>query len=64
MWVNGSRVTSVRKGLPSTCPKKSTDACFDTGNRGFVTLVGFEKVGISRSARSLSGATGTPVTMG
>src|SRR5918911_3515234 len=56
--VSGSNVTSVRNGLPSTCPTISTESCFETGNSGLVTLVGSEKVGILRSTRLLSGATG------
>jgi hypothetical protein len=38
----------------------STDACRETGKRAFVTCVGFEKVGIVRSTRALSGATVRP----
>src|SRR5215218_2425431 len=56
--VSGSNVTSVRNGLPSTWPTIRTDLCLETGNSGLVTLVGSEKVGITRSTRSLSGATG------
>src|SRR5215204_4500274 len=56
--VSGSNVTSVLNGLLSTWPTISTESCLDTGNSGLVTLVGSEKVGILRSTRLLSGATG------
>src|SRR5215208_4399175 len=56
--VSGSNVTSVLNGLPSTWPTISTESCLGTGNSGLVTLVESEKVGILRSTRLLSGATG------
>src|SRR6266850_7505085 len=37
----------------------STDCWRETGKSGFVTWVGFKNVGIARSTRALSGATGT-----
>src|SRR5919109_2294825 len=55
--VSGSSVTSVRNGSPSTCPSIRTDAWSDTGNSGFVIVVGSEKVGIARSTRAWSGPT-------
>src|SRR5687767_3634185 len=56
--VSGSSVTSVRNGLPSTRPTMRTDSCFETGNRGFVMLVGSENVGVARSTRLPCGAVG------
>ena len=51
--VYGSSVTSVRNGLPSTCPRNRIDACSETGNSGFVISVGWENVGTARSTRSV-----------
>src|SRR5829696_8011988 len=56
--LSGSNVTSVLNGLPSTWPTIGTDPCLETENSGLVTWVGSEKVGILRSTRLLSGATG------
>jgi hypothetical protein len=41
-------------------PSMSTDAWLETGNSGFVMLVGFENAGRSRSTRASSGATARP----
>ena len=57
--VSGSSVVSVRNGLPSTVPFRTTDARRLIGNRRFVTLVGFEKAGATRSTRRSSAATGS-----
>src|SRR5215216_6716374 len=62
--VSGTNVTSVLNGLASTWPTISTESCLETGNSGLVTLVGSEKVGILRSTRALSGATGISPEMG
>jgi hypothetical protein len=58
IWVSGRSVTSVRNGFPSTWPSIRSESCDETGNSGLVMFVGSENVGISRSTRSLSGATG------
>src|SRR4249919_66303 len=39
-------------------PSIRTESCSETGKSGLVTFVGSENVGIARSTRSLSGATG------
>ena len=56
--VSGSSVVSVRNGLSSTVPLSTTERRWLIGNSGFVTAVGSENGGATRSARSSSGASG------
>src|SRR5919204_5803786 len=55
---SGSRVNSVRNGLPSTWPPKMTWATSLVGCSGLVIGTGWENDGLTRSTRLLAGATG------
>jgi hypothetical protein len=58
VWRPGSRVYSVRNGLPSTWPPKMTWATMLVGCSGLVIGAGWENDGRTRSTRRLAGATG------
>jgi hypothetical protein len=57
-------VVSVLKALPSTVPLRTADWRLLIGKSGFVTSVGLEKGGATRSTRSLFGASGELVQPG
>lgn len=56
VFVPGSRLTSVRKGLPSTCPPMMVCVTSLVGWSGLVIRVGWAKRGSVRSTRSFVGA--------
>ena len=62
--VSGSSVVSVRKSSPSTLPSSTALCRSAIGNQGLSTAVGSENVGVSRSTRADSGATGRPAVSG
>jgi hypothetical protein len=55
---NGSRVVSVWKTFPSTCPLRIAECRLLMGNSGFVTDVEWVKGAATRSRRALFGASG------
>jgi hypothetical protein len=53
--VPGRSVVSVRKGLPSTWPRRTAERSWLMGKSGFVMVVECVKDGFARSTRSLAG---------